>query len=385
MAAVAITGLADQDLAGNRIQAGVLLLAFALIMFGPFPKHRPTLLVHVRMALLAGLAAGLLSMRAGWNFFPILFFLLSPMAVMELSVKPGLIWIGIFTLITAVVFYVVNGPSGLVLLLPFAAGYVFFGMFGWMTIEAERNRARSEMLLAELQTAHHQLQEYAARLEELTIAQERNRIAREMHDTLGHRLTIASVQLEGAQRLIPTQPERAASMVGTVREQVKEGLTELRRTVAMLRASVEEDLPLDQALIRLVDQVRQATSLKIHLSLEECPQGLALPQNQALYRAVQEGLTNIQRHARASEVWLQLASQNGQVELLISDNGVGIPDDRVTAGFGLVGLQERASLLGGEFHIDPRPGGGTQMTFCIPVGEAVQRLPATSGCGKTYE
>jgi len=384
LVAVAIAGLVALPQPSDRIIASILLVAFAIILFTPFFWHGPVIRAHASLAILSALAAGLMSIRPGWNFFPILFFLLAPSATIHFSIKVGLIWIGVFTVITGAIFLAFEGLVGLALLLPYATGFIFFGIFGWMTVESERNRDRSEQLLAELKTAHQQLQDYAARLEELTITQERNRIAREMHDSLGHRLTIAAVQLEGAQRLIPSQPERAAEIVGTVREQVKEGMTELRRTVAMLRATVEEDLPLDQALTRLVDQVQQATSLKIHLSLEDCPQSLPLPQRQALYRAAQEGLTNIQRHAQASETWLQLTSKNGEIELLISDNGVGISTEQIQSGFGLAGLKERSALLGGDFHIDARPGGGTQITFRVPIAEEPQPLSPDEPCRGTH-
>lgn len=310
---------------------------------------------------------------------------MAPMAMIHLPTQAGLVWIGLFTLVTGAVYIAENGVIGLALILPYAAGYIFFGIFGWITVESDRNRAKSEQLLTELQAAHRQLQEYTTKVEELSISQERNRIAREMHDTLGHRLTIASVQLEGAQRLISTNPERAALIVETVREQVKEGLAELRRTVAMLRASVEEDLPIDKALIRMVEQLQQATSIKIHLSLEGSPQHLPLPQHQALYRAAQEALTNIQRHARANEAWLQLTTRDSLIELLISDNGVGISPEQAQSGFGLIGLKERAALQGGAFHIDPRPGGGTQITFCIPIVPETQLLPMAGASRGTNE
>lgn len=385
MVAVTIAGLVDLTQPSERIIAAILLAVFAIIFFSPFFWQGRAFLVHIGLMALSALAAGLMTMRPGWNFFPILFFLMAPLAMTHLPVKSGLVWIGVFTLIVGAVYVAGNGVFGLAILLPFAAGYVFFGIFGWMMVESERNRRRSEQLLEELQVAHRQLQEYAAQVEELSISQERNRIAREMHDTLGHRLTIASVQLEGAQRLIPSNPERAASIVGTVREQVKEGLTELRRTVAMLRASVEEDLPLDKALIRLVEQVQQATSLNIHLSLEGYPGNLSLQQHQALYRAAQEALTNIQRHARASEAWLQLTSEDGMIELLISDNGVGITPEQAQSGFGLLGLKERAGIQGGVFHVDARPGGGTQITFRIPLDKATQSLPAGEYGGGAHE
>ncbi len=369
----------------QRLIVAVLLAAFAgLIFTHPLWSGRP-IRVHIALAAASAIAGVLLSMRPGWNYFPILFFVLSPLALIYLPVRTGLLWIGVFTFITGGVYVTFNGLAGLAYLLPYAAGYVFFATFGWLTVESQRNRERSEQLLSELQAAHQQLQQYAAQLEELTIAQERNRIAREMHDTLGHRLTIASVQLEGAQRLIPSNPERAAAMVGTVREQVKEGLAELRRTVAMLRASVEEDLPLDKALARLADQVQQATSLKIHMSLEDCPENLLMPQRQALYRAAQEALTNIQRHARASEAWLQITTRDGMVELLISDNGVGISPEQAQSGFGLVGLQERAALQGGAFHADARPGGGTQITFCLPLAKETVSQPTVASNGEEHE
>jgi signal transduction histidine kinase len=381
--AVTIAGMVELDQPLPRITALLLLATFAIILFTPYWHGHP-MWTHIRLGALSMVTAGLMTMSPGWNFFPILFFVLAPVAITNLSLKAGLAWIGVFTVITGWVMVAFDGWVGLAILLPFAAGFVFFGVFGWLMMESDRNRLRSEQLLAELRAAHQQLQEYTARAEDLAIAQERNRIAREMHDTLGHRLTIASVQLEGAQRLIPTNPERAAAMIGVVREQVKEGLSDLRRTVAMLRASVEEDLPLDKALMRLADQVGQATALKIHLSLE-CPPGLSLPQQQALYRAAQEGLTNIQRHARASEAWLRLAPCDGMLELLLSDNGVGMSAEQAQAGFGLLGLKERSALHGGDFHVDARPGGGTQITFRIPLAPENPPAPAAESGGGRHE
>ena len=367
MIGVAVAGLLEITDPSQRSLAAVFLASFAIILFNPFTWHKKKIWTHIGLTILSALVAALLSLSHGWNFFPILFFLLAPMAMMYLSIKEGVIWICIFIFITGTVLYLVNGPIGFALLIPYAAGYIFFGIFGRVTIEAEENRRHTEQLLVELQNTHRQLQAYADEMEELVVSRERNRIAREMHDTLGHRLTIASVQLEAAQRLIPTDPERAISIVETVRKQVKEGLTDLRRTVAMLRATVEEDMPLDKALTRLVEQVQSATSLVIHLSLDECPQNLSLPQRQALYRTAQEALTNIQRHAQASEAWLQLITRDDVIELIISDNGVGFSEEQTKSGFGLLGLKERAELQGGEFSIDRRSCGGTQVTLNLPL------------------
>ena len=98
--------------------------------------------------------------------------------------------------------------------LAIVGGYVSISLFNYTRIRSDRDQRESRALFDELRTAHRQLGDYAARVEELAAAEERNRLAREMHDTLEHRLTVAAVQLEGAQRLIPTDPDRAARMVG---------------------------------------------------------------------------------------------------------------------------------------------------------------------------
>jgi signal transduction histidine kinase len=201
-----------------------------------------------------------------------------------------------------------------------------------------------------LQEAHRQLQDYAARVEQLAAAEERNRLAREMHDTLGHHLTVAAVQLEGAQRLIPSEPERAARMVATVRQQVAEALAELRRTVATLRAPLDADLPpLMLSLTRLAKNFEDATGLSVHLDLPEAAPELTDFQHTAVYRMVQEGLTNIQRHAHATQVWLSFTCKDGVVEVILSDDGLGFG-----AGESQVWLRGlRSSCLSGRELIGP--------------------------------
>jgi signal transduction histidine kinase len=234
-------------------------------------------------------------------------------------------------------------------------------------VRADEARRESERLLAELQDAHEQLRTYAERVEELAVVEERNRLAREMHDTLGHRLTVAAVQLEGAQRLCPQDPERAAGMVGTVREQVRGALSELRQTVAKLRQPLEVDLQLRSALSRLARHYEAATGLTVHLMLPEESTDLPDTHRLALFRTAQEALTNVQRHAEAREVWLQLAQHGATITLLVSDNGKGIQPADEDGGFGLRGLNERAAQLGGEFFLEPRPGGGTQLSISLPL------------------
>jgi signal transduction histidine kinase len=298
----------------------------------------------------------------------VLFFVLSAEVTMMYSSRVVAAWIGLFTLITAIAYVAVAGANGLIAVPIYAAGYVFFAIFAQQTARAEAARAESERLLRELQQAHRQLQDYAAQAEELAVQQERNRLAREMHDTLGHHLTVSSVQLQAAQRLIPTTPDRASEMVGAVLEEIREGLGELRSTVATLRAPVEADLALGPALKRLAGSFEQATGVAIHLTMPDTLPELTPNQRHALYRGAQEGLTNVQKHADASDVWIELFRRDGEMALLVRDNGVGpAGSNNGAAGFGLRGLRERAAQLGGQMVLQTTPAGGTELLLTLPV------------------
>jgi signal transduction histidine kinase len=167
--------------------------------------------------------------------------------------------------------------------------------------------------------------------------------------------------------LIPAEPERAARMVGTVRDQVREALAELRRSVAMLRTPLEADLSLPHALARLATGFEEATGLPVHLTLPEELPTLPDTHRLALYRAVQEALTNVQRHAQARTAWVTLTQQDGAIALVVADDGVGFAPAASAKGFGLRGLQERAAQLDGELALESRPGGGAQFSFRLPL------------------
>jgi signal transduction histidine kinase len=254
--------------------------------------------------------------------------------------------------------------------LPYAIGFIFSGASAYSLARSSAAQRQSEALLAELRITHQQLQEYTTRVEELAVSQERNRLAREMHDALGHRLTVAAVQLEGAKRLIPTNPTRAAQMVNTVHEEVVEALVELRRTVATLRTPLDVDLSLPAALTRLMTGFEEATGVKVNWLLPDELPSLAEAHRLALYRMAQEALTNVQRHAQARQVWLELALENGLITLLVKDDGRGFDPAAAQAGFGLRGLQERAAHLNGQFHIESTSGEGTQLCFHLSLPEA---------------
>lgn len=370
VAAVAGVGIPSLTSAAARWVGGALLLAFAALLSRIPAEDASPRKIHLYLGVQTALVAGLVALQpslGGIFFIP--YFILSALA-MGLLQGRGALWIGVFALVTAVGLVVTWGwPGGLTMLPLYVGGNLFFGVFAAALARAEAARRESQALYAELREAHRQLAEYAGRVEELAVAEERNRLAREVHDTLGHRLTVAAVQLEGAQRLLPKDPERAAGIVGTVREQVREALTELRRTVAALRAPLEADLRLLSALKRLAANFEGATDITVHRVLPDESPDLPDAHRLALYRAAQEALTNVQRHADASQVWLVLTVDDGAATLLVGDDGRGFSVGGEETGFGLRGLRERVAQLSGELHVDPRQGGGTQFSFRLPLPE----------------
>ncbi len=314
----------------------------------------------------------LLFLNPQLNFYIIWFYVLAIEAITLLNRREANIILGTYVLLTVIILLLLLPPIEALISLPiYLGGFYFFITFADATNRANLARLESQRLLAELQTAHQQLQTYATQVETLAVAEERNRLAREMHDTVGHRLTVAAVQLEAAQKLIARDPVRAETMIATVREQVREALHELRQTVATLRHPLEADLPLAQALHHLIAGFENASEITVHLLLPDVIPELTPAQRLAIYRTVQEALTNVQKHAHATEVWLQISVQNGVLALRISDNGVGWPENGLDTGFGLRGIAERAAQLGGAIHLDMRPGGGAQLLLTLPVTQQI--------------
>jgi signal transduction histidine kinase len=344
-----------------------LSLVFGLIMlFMPSPAA-PARRAHLYMAVQTLLGAVLMAVHEDWTVLALLYFILSAQVMVLLPPRLGAAWIAGLVLICGGFGFYRWGTGGLLIILLYGGGFAFFGIFADAVVRAEQARNRSQTLLEELREAHRQLQEYALRAEESAVVEERNRLAREMHDTLGHRLTVAAVQLEAAQRLCSQDTGRAQHLMGTVRDQVREALSELRSTVATLRTPIEADLQLRHSLRRLVAQFEEATNLTVHQVLPKEMPNLSPKHRLALYRAVQEGLTNIQKHAQASQVWLVLSAHGGAITLLIADDGSGASFSGELAGFGLRGLRERAAQLDGELHLEPRRGGGTQLSLRLPL------------------
>jgi len=250
--------------------------------------------------------------------------------------------------------------------LQIGAAMVFTLFFTYIAIREVRARAHIAQLAGELHSANLHLAEYAAQAEELAVIRERNRLAREIHDNLGHYLTVINVQLEAALAVIPENPEKAADSVQKAQKLTQEGLGAIRHSISALRESPLENQTLPAAIEQLVVATSQ-TGLIAELEVVGPYYELEPKINLTLYRVAQEGLTNSRKHARATRVWVTLDySQKDQVRLSVADDGVGTAVDP-NEGFGLVGIRERVQLLGGETAVSATPGAGFILVITIPV------------------
>ena len=253
--------------------------------------------------------------------------------------------------------------AGFMALFKEAPTYLIVMLATGLILRQNNYRTRIEDLMAELADAHGQLQDYTARAEALAVAEERTRLAREIHDTLGHTLTALDVQMELLARLPPDRTEPRTEVIDQSRALVKQGLADVRRAVKALRPGALDAFPLPAAIQSLVDEFRRTTGLAVVYQVSgeryPLPTRLSLP----LYRATQEALTNVRRHAQAAHVIVTLNFALSEVCLRVEDDGHGGPP---AEGFGLRGLRERAEELGGEFVAGPRESVGFTLQMKLP-------------------
>jgi signal transduction histidine kinase len=237
------------------------------------------------------------------------------------------------------------------------AGIVGFAI-GGTSRAAESARERAER-------AEHEREEKAR----LAVADERARIARELHDVVGHSVSVMTVQASAVRRLLDPDQEKVNAALLVVEDTGREALAEMRRMVGVLRHPEEAPAlapqPSLEQLERLVEHAREA-GLPVELRIEGKPVPLPAGVDLTAYRLVQEGLTNALKHARAQRAEVVVRFGDGQVELTVSDDGPG-GGDGDKGGHGLVGMRERMSVYGGELEAGPRREGGYRLRAKLPI------------------
>jgi len=246
-----------------------------------------------------------------------------------------------------------------ILSMPIIRGFAFM-MVGLVVNQlSDSSRKQKHRLLL----ANVQLSQYSNTLEHLATSRERNRLARELHDTTAHTLSGISVNLEALKTIAPEDNPEMQGMISTTLEAARNGLSDTRRALKDLRAQPLEDLGLELALRQLIDSVAERAGLKTNVNIDTPLPYLAPNIDQVFYRIAQESLENTARHANAYMVTVELHEEDGKLTMLIQDDGRGFNMNEVhgEGHFGLKGMHERALTIGAELTIESQLGGGTNV------------------------
>lgn len=248
--------------------------------------------------------------------------------------------------------------------------------------QAIQAQQKLKELLDSLEASHVKLKQYSTRVADLAATEERNRLARDIHDSLGHHLAAINIQLEKANAYKDRDLERAYEAVSYAQQTVQDALQDVRESVTSLRQGSEPFL-FNRSLADLIRRM-QHSKLQINLHCVGSNSRYSRLKLMTLYRAVQEGLTNVHKHAQASQVTIDINFGYRQAALALSDNGTGFDvatwklrgNEQTTKG--LLGLQERLTLVGGTLDISSCEQ-RTTLTICIPQADSQTHLSMESG------
>lgn len=330
-----------------------ILIGYAiLLIFNEFIIRDSEIRAHIYLAIQTMFIIGGMLLYYELDFFAILFMPLGGQAMFILPRLKAIVWIGIFS--AAIIIGQLTQfefPNGLPFTFLYLAGLFFVASFSTTMLRTNEARIQSDRLLDELQQAHRQLQDYAGQAEELATVKERNRLARELHDSVAQTLYGLTLQAEAAARnLTAGQIDEAAGALREIRDSAQQTLQETRLLIFELRPPILEQEGLITALQNRLESVESRSGLKVQIMLDEVKQ-LSAGIEAGLYGIANEALNNILKHARAKSVKVSLKKQGETIILEIQDDGVGFDVNGMSGGMGLNGMKERAEQFGGDLQI----------------------------------
>jgi signal transduction histidine kinase len=364
-AELVLTSVAPSDWRSRPLAVTVLVSAACAV---PIALRRVALRLAVPLAV-ATLAAPAL-LREGPLTQAAAFLVLTYTAAARLPARPAVLaWLALWLPVFAVNLGVRRAAEAAGLTPGFLALYnlllALVAFFAGRTVHARRTSTRALEERARAAEANQRA------LAEQAVADERRRIARELHDVVAHHVSVMGVLATGARRVLQRRPEAADEVLGTIEDTSRTTLRELRRLLDVLRTDAEPaaDLapqPNLAGIGTLVEQVREA-GLPVLLRVDGEPRGLDPGVALTVYRIAQEALTNALKHAGPATAEVRLRFGVYWLTVEVSDTGRGPAPGRTTVGHGLVGMRERVSLYGGTLRTGPRPGGGYRVYAKIPV------------------
>lgn len=220
---------------------------------------------------------------------------------------------------------------------------------------------------SKLQEANLQLERYARESEKMAETRERNRLAREIHDTLGHTLTGIIAGLDACVAIMDIAPEATKMQLQAITDVARQGMTDVRRSVKALRPDALEKLSLEDALKKSIEEMRQATQAEIRYSCTAELRHFSEDEEDVIYRIVQESITNSIRHGHADQIEIEIRRVYNKLQICIADNGIGC--EEVKKGFGLHHMEERIQMLQGSLEYESKNGFTVRVELPIRWGQ----------------
>lgn len=245
---------------------------------------------------------------------------------------------------------------------------VLFAVYCIYIINRQRETIKEvNTLYSELENVNEQLQEYAQVTEKMAQTRERNRLAREIHDTIGHVLTEIVVGLDACLTIVDISPEKTKHQLEVISDVARTGIKDVRRSVSALRPDALERLNLKFAIQKMITDMAGLTDVKVYFSCEDMELKFDEDEEMAIYRVIQESITNAVRHGEATTIWITIKRQNSVLQLQIRDNGKGCKE--IKSGFGTKHIRERIGMLGGTVAFDGSHGFVVNAEIPIRWGE----------------
>ena len=358
---------------GSLKAVALTILALAYLANGVYGYARARNAASIRPSLIY--VASQILIGASLLFLarsPVIMFAMLPTVGQAVVLLPRRIMFSVCATMLAflvVPMVILSGPwPAAVLGVFFLAGIVFVVVITELAVKEQRANREVERLVAELKDANEKLRKYADQVEQLATVNERNRLAREIHDSVGHYLTIVIVQIEAALAVLEKDREQSLDVLRKAQGLAQKGMAEVRRSVAALRTSESEAHSLIDSLSTLIEECH-LSGLPTRFEIAGTPRNLSPSAELALYRAAQEALTNVRKHSLANTATVTLTYSQENVLLKVHDDGVGVA--QLTKGFGLVGIQERVESLGGEVRIVTAANQGFTVEAVLPGREEI--------------
>ncbi len=369
----------------------ILLISAMLLLYGlllglePWITKNSPWRSHAYLGVQTLLAFSAIYFYYQLDFFAILLLPVGGQAALLFPRRTAAVWVGVLMILNVIGQINQFGwPEALTFILLYTAALIFVAAFSARTIQADEARSQAELLLAELQQANLRLQELAGQAEELATAKERNRLARDLHDSVAQTLYGITLQTEAASRqLAAGKPELAAEYLQEIRHSTLQTLAETRLLIFELRPPILEEIGLSAAIRTRLDSVEARSGLRVDAALEDIG-GLPPEIEVGLYRIAQEALNNVLKHAQAKCVQVAINRRAERLTLEISDDGAGLPlpatdspeadsvwseEGRIPlrGGLGLQSMAERVEQIGGKLTISGSPDQGVSIKVEVPL------------------